>query len=74
MRLIATWTAEQDETKDLPASVYFLDEADNRTPATMEDFARIDSNTQSYPDVHYDEQGNVTGASFGYELLEAEVK
>ena len=45
MKLIATWTLDQDPTTDEPIRVRWED----GSPATMEDFARIDDNTQSDP-------------------------
>jgi hypothetical protein len=47
-RLIATWNTDQDPAKDAPIRVRW---AADDSPATLEDFARIDGNTQSMPDI-----------------------
>lgn len=46
-RLIATWTLAQDPAVDAPVKLRWED----GTPATMADFARINGNTQSMPDI-----------------------
>ncbi len=47
-RLIATWGLTQDPATDAPVKLRWED----GTPATMEDFAQINSNTQSMPDIN----------------------
>ncbi len=58
MRLIATWRLDQEPSTDAPVKLRWED----GTPATMADFARIDGNTQSDPDLRGDT------VEFGYAL------
>jgi hypothetical protein len=57
MKLIATWKQSQDPEADPPIRVRWEDGA----PATIEDFERIDSGSQSYPYIEGDT------IEFGYE-------
>ena len=58
MRLIATWKKEQNVEIDNPVALRWED----GTTATFQDFARIDGNTQSDPDL----RGSTV--EFSYEL------
>ena len=58
MQLIATWNTDQDVAAENPIRLRWED----GTPATMEDFARIDTRTQSDPDI----EGDIV--EFGYSI------
>jgi hypothetical protein len=59
MKLIATWTLDQDPATDEPIRVSWED----GQPATMADFAHIDGRTQSDPYI-----GSQT-VEYGYEVV-----
>ena len=47
MRLVATWKQTQDECNENPIDVRWED----GSPATLADFRRIDTSSQSYPEI-----------------------